>query len=193
MVSFVGWMHDQEKREGDPVGWFARYWRDLDGKPRLSSPASIAKYLEDNQLFQSVNGLTEGYDRTLAEFRAVRAGSPLHPVPDQPQGVQDQLPLESPQEPAQGPAGLAVAQATEAGLAAAQAHAQPHQEIITLTPATGSQLDRIEAKLDRLIIGLGLAVAVEPDDQLAWSQWYEQAVVFATTHGAGWDQAGEGA
>jgi hypothetical protein len=218
MATFVQWLKDQEKREGDPVGWFACYWRDLEDKPRLSSPASIAKHLEDRGLFQSVNGLTEAYDATLAEFRAARAGSPLRPVPGPVPGAQDQMPagaaedaqahqreyervrdsqppagaatfqppLPGAQEPAQGPAGLAVTHATAAGLAAAQARAQPQQEIITLTPASGSQLDRIEAKLDAIMDALGLA---EPDE-LRWPDWYEQAAVYATAHGAGWDEAG---
>jgi hypothetical protein len=190
MVSFVAWMHDQEKREGDPVGWFACYWRDLENKPRLSSPASIAKHLEDRGLFQSVNGLTEAYDRTLAEFRAVRAGSPLQPVPDQLPGVQDQLPLPDAQEPAQGPAGLAVTHAAEAGLAAAQAHAEPQQarvmtrgELAAGAMAEKTAIQRIEAKLDAIMDTLELA---EPDE-LRWPDWYEQAAVYATAHGAGWD------
>lgn len=202
MVSFVSWMKDQEKSEGDPVGWFARFWRDLEGKPRLSSPASIAKYLEDKGLFQATNGLTEAYDATLGAYRAVRAGVVRDAA--QADGVQLPLPEHQPgaAEPERGLAGQAVDRATEAAVAAAQLHAGG----ITSPPGMGSNvvitsgnaalgtsealLAAIYRKLSRIEQFLGL----ETDEdggavpaQLPWSNWYEQAAVYATARGAGWD------
>ena len=209
MVSFVQWMKEQEKREGDPVGWFACYWRDLDGKPRLSSPSSIARYLEDQGLFQSVNGLTEGFDATLAEYRHVREGV----VRSTAQGAGIQLPEHGPQEPAEaqtpGLAGQAVAQATAAGLAAAERHAQRHgitatpddlanRIVVTTGQPEGSPLDQIHwmlnavyRKLERIERAMGLATDEDGGAvpaQLPWSAWYEQAAVYVTARGDGWDQ-----
>jgi len=155
MTSFVQWLHDQEKREGDPVGWFAVFWKNLDGKPRLSSPASIAKYLEDNQLFQDTNGLTEAYDATLSEYRKFRAGI-VHSAASA-EGIQLPLPEHQPGEepPEQGLAGQAVARATEAAVQAAQGRG-----ITISTPVTDgmSQLDHIEAKLDDVMSALAYAL-----------------------------------
>jgi hypothetical protein len=217
MTTFVGWLRDQQKREGDPVGWFANYWDRLEGKPRLSSPASIAKHLEDRGLFQAQHGLTEAYDATLSEYRKIRAGVVKAAAAESgveiPAGmVQDQLPLEQPQEAAQPPgrslAGQAVDRATDAAVQAAQAHGiiTPPQVatggtiLPNRTEITGgrSQLDRIERLLamlcrqqERILMALGLAGDEDGGAvpaQLPWSDWYEQAAVFATAHGPGWDQ-----
>lgn len=202
MVSFVSWMKEQEKREQDPVGWFARYWRDLE-HPRLSSPASIAKWLEDQGLFQSVNGLTEGYDTTLAEYRHVREGV----VRDTAQGAGITLPEHGPQEPAeppgQGLAGQAVAHATQEGLAAAQAQIPLPDLPRRAQTGTGAMLEEIRQSQARcammlgMIMGhLGLAVppdGAELDGDLPWADWHQQAVVYALAHGPDWDQPGEGA
>jgi hypothetical protein len=197
MVSFVAWMKDQEKREGDPVGWFACYWRDLE-HPRLSSPASIAKYLEDQRLFENVNGLTEAYDATLSEYRKVRAGIVQDAA--RADGIQIPLPEHQPGEPVEPGAGQPASlagQAVARATAAAQEAVQRHQVTIT-GQAGGTPVDQVEVmlgiimrKLERIEAAMGLAT--DEDDgalpaQLPWSDWYEQAAVFATAHGPGWDR-----
>lgn len=149
MASFVNWLNEQARRDNDPVGWFARYWRDLPEHPRLSSPASIARHLEDRGLFASTEGLTTAYDAALKEYRTVRS-----------QVVQDVSGVPLPPE-VQDP-GLAVQQATQAGIAAAQAHRVP----------APTQLDRIEAKLDRIMGILGADVTW-PEPVVPGIAWHE--------------------
>lgn len=192
MTTFTQWLEDQRKRE-DAVGWFARYWKDLDGRPRLSSPSSIAQHLEDREApggFRDPaitlsdgstctgNQLRQAYDMTLKEYRDVRAQIVQAAVPGA-QGQQDPLPgMETPQEPAQGLAGQAVARAAAAGLAAAQA-AQDRAIAGQVLAEAGNvplMLQLILAKLERIEEALGLA---EP---LPWDQWYEQAAVYASAH-----------
>lgn len=229
MVSFVGWMKDQEKREQDPVGWFAQFWRDRE-HPRLSSPASIAKWLEDQGLFQSTPGLTEAYDATLAEWRKLRA-QVVHDTAAQagvqlpehsPQFVQEQLPMPGPAE--------AVARATAAGVAAGAAHraGSPGGKILAASGNLSFQaggntealLIHIARSVELIQLALGIArdedggivrfppaVEVrhpdagqarvlttdgppEPIDGAEWAAWYEQAAVFATARGEGWDAEG---
>lgn len=203
MTSFVQWLKDQEKREHDPVGWFATYWRTLEDKPRLSSPASIAKHLEDRHLFESVNGLTEAYDATLSEYRKFRAGVVQGVA--QEAGVQLQLPEHGPQEPAEPPgpglAGQAVAHATQEGLAAAQAQIPLPELPRRAQTGTGAMLEEIRQSQARCAMMLGmimghLGMAVPPDGaelngDLPWAEWHQQAVVYALAHGPDWDQPEE--
>lgn len=170
MATFTQWLKEQEGREGDPVGWFAQFWRDLEGKPRLSAVHSVTKHLEDRNLFQLTPGLTEAHDAALAEYRHQREAV-MRPVPQE-----------------RGLAGQAVDRATEAGLAAAAKHAQPEQvqgelfsaELVSDKP----QLDRIEAKLDEIRAHLGLAVTADriasgpvtmASWSLDWGGWFAQA------------------
>ena len=211
MATFVTWLKDQEKREGDPVGWFARFWRDLEGKPRLSAVASVTKHLEDRHLFEQVHGLTEAHDATLVEYRAHRAGTVRAVAQDA--GVQLPLPEHQPgaEEPPRGLAGQAVDRATAAAQEAAQARGfitadQMQQGVISPAPSvtitggspTAADLASLQMllgaalrKLERIERAMGLAT--DEDDgalpaELPWSAWYEQAAVFATARGEGWDQ-----
>jgi hypothetical protein len=194
MASFVSWLKDQEKRDNDPVGWFACFWRDLEGKPRLSSPASIAKHLEDRDLFQSTQYLTEAYDATLSEYRKVRAGIVQAaaseagvPLPEHQPGTEVQGELEL------GLAGQAVQNATNAAMEAARAH-----KARTEAQAPATQHDRIEAmlgvvlrKLERIERVMGLATDEDESPlpaELPWPDWYEQAAVYAMARGPGWDE-----
>ena len=68
MATYMQWLNGQVKRD-DSVGWFSRYWRDLPDKPRLSSPDSIRKHLEQRELFASQEGLAAAYEATLSEYR----------------------------------------------------------------------------------------------------------------------------
>lgn len=152
MTTFTQWLHDQEKREDDPVGWFARYWRDLDQRPRLSSPASIARHLEDRGLFEAEKPhLQQAYDATLREYRHVR---------DQTVQQVSGVDLSAPQEPLPGMPGVpaapppvspaaAVEQAARAGMAAAAAARAPQ-----------TQLDRIEASLEAIAGGLAAILEI---------------------------------
>jgi hypothetical protein len=76
MTTFVQWLHAQEHRT-DPVGWFSKTWMGIEGKPRLSSPARIGTWLEENGYFSEDAGaqLRDAYDATLAEYRKIRAMS----------------------------------------------------------------------------------------------------------------------
>lgn len=203
MTTFAGWLNDQRKRE-DAVGWFARYWRDLPETPRLSAPSSFASHLEDreshpgqdkagNRLpygFRDPDGgsyVRDAYDATLAEYRNVRAqivqsvaGVP-DDAPEQPAGPENRS------QDVPGPAGQAVARATEAGKAAAAAHdnTSPGVTISSSrnTSYEPSQLDRIEAKLDGIRQHLGLAspaaasfvFAEQPIMSADWAAWFAQA------------------
>lgn len=203
MATFAQWLAEQKDRQ-DAVGWFSRYWKNLDGKPRLSSPSSIASHLEDRQApggfrdpaIQTPDGtvtgdqLRQAYDETLKEYRAVRAqivqaaaaesGVPV------PQGGAEPVSgagaASGPPEPAQavsGPAGEAVQRASAAGVSAAerarQAAAARH--------SVDGDLARIEAKLDLVIKGLDLLCeragidlnAYDPQCTFDWAEWFEQA------------------
>lgn len=170
MTTFVQWLHAQEKREDDPVGWFARYWRDLPQRPRLSSPASIARHLEDRGLFaENAPHLQQAYDATLKEYRHVRdqtaaavGGADLsEPLPGMP-------------EPPQLSPGQVVEQAARAGMAAAEA-----ARARTAPPTgTGDKLDLILRKLEGIERILGLASdedgAVLPAE-IPWGDLYAVA------------------
>ena len=200
MASFVSWLKEQEGREQDPVGWFAVFWRERE-HPRLSSPASIAKWLEDQRLFETTPGLTEAYDATLAEYRKVRA-EVVRDTASQ-AGVQLPLPEHQPgaEEPERGLAGQAVDRATQAAQEAAQAHGIGAGAIIATSGnlmntqraqmGTGAMLELILRKLEGIERVMGLATD-EDDTQLPadlpWSDWYDQAAVYATARGEGWDQ-----
>jgi hypothetical protein len=236
MATFTQWLDEQRDRQ-DAVGWFARYWKNLEGKPRLSSPSSIAQHLEDREAggfrdphipLPEADGswcagdqLREAYDATLKEYRAVRAQivqstAEAAGVPQVTEtwagGEAVSPPLPGMPEP--GPAAQAVQRASAAGLAAAQAHGQPVITENAVTVAKTAQLDRIEAKLDAIMVTLGLAeppdadgsrripgTVLEPRDPAEWLRqaipaitgqdwagWYEQAAVFAAAHGPGWDE-----
>jgi hypothetical protein len=182
MTTFAGWLSEQKDRQ-DAVGWFSRYWKQLDGKPRLSSPSSIGNHLEDRQApggFRdpaidlpdgtTVTGETvrEAYDATLREYRAVRdqivqPASGGEPAPDEP-----------------GPAGAAVQAATQAGVDAVQPppgeRVMSRGELAAGAMRERTAIERIEAKLDAIMITLGLA---EPDP-LDWAAWYAQADLSAS-------------
>jgi hypothetical protein len=194
MTTFVQWLSDQRNRQ-DAVGWFACYWRDLEGKPRLSSPSSIATHLEDREAPGGFKDpaqphLRDAFDATLKEFRDVRA-QVVRPVPDPADeaGEAGKTP--------QGPAGEAVERATAAGLdAAAASRMQAAASIradaggITapgipanyITVSGGSSTEALLAaiyrKLDRIERAMGLAADEDggalPAD-LPWPQWYAEA------------------
>lgn len=71
MATFSSWLSGQISRE-DQVGWVARYWRDLDGKPRLSSPVSIEGHLRQRGLFESQDGLADAWTAVTGEYRQGR-------------------------------------------------------------------------------------------------------------------------
>ena len=172
MTTFVQWLHAQEKREDDPVGWFARYWRDLPQRPRLSSPASIARHLEDRGLFvENAPHLQQAYDATLKEYRHVRdqtvqeAISAAQPLPGMPEPDAESLPS-SP--------GQWVEHAAQAGMAAAAQAARP-----------ATQLDRIEtllAVVSRKLEGIERVLGLASDEdgavlpaELPWGDLYAVA------------------
>jgi hypothetical protein len=67
----------------DETGWFLRYWRDLPDHPRLSSPDSIRKHLEQRGLFTAQEGLSQAFDATIEAYRLSRvdmATRPAQPV-----------------------------------------------------------------------------------------------------------------
>jgi hypothetical protein len=91
MATFRTWLSAQEKRE-DQVGWFACYWRDLEGTPRLSSPSSIGDHLRQRGLFEQQAGLAEAYDAVTEAFRAHRAAEAAGIQPQGQASGQDPLP-----------------------------------------------------------------------------------------------------
>lgn len=199
MATFTQWLTGQTGRN-DPVGEFARYWKDLDRKPRLSSPASIATYLEDLEpggfrdssvSFHHAPTLRAAYDATLKEYRSERAQVA-------------QAVVDSTGSPA-GPSGDSSAEQAAAGLMDAVEQTQQAAQIQAAVPAStagvqpgqpgywSAVIGRVEAKLDQIMTAMGLAYSpastagsIRPDDEGApydgpfeaanWAQWWEQAM-----------------
>lgn len=140
MTTFVQWLHEQEPRQ-DTVGQFATRWFALENRPRISAPASMAKYLETSGLFEQQPTLRDGYDATLKEYRSYRDGQ----QPPLPGMVQD----------AGGGGAVTVVPPAE--------RAKP-DNAYTGWPAAA--LARIEAKLDAIIRHLSPAGFPDTDAQM---------------------------
>ena len=189
MVTYSGWLKEQKART-DAVGWFAKYWFSLEGRPKLSAVSSITEHLESRGLFQSVEHLTEAHDAAMKEYRRMRDGVV--------RSVQEQLPVgnsdtgdpagevrDDPLTP-----GQVVDRATAAGMAAARAH----QTLADLTAGDVGNAQAIllailkDLELIKLALGIARdedgavvrfppAVAVaEAEEDCPWQQWYAEAV-----------------
>jgi hypothetical protein len=147
MVTFSAWLGDQRKRD-DQTGWVAKFWAELDQKPRLSSPASIERHIAERGLFESNAGLREAWDAMMGEYRQqrlVNAAAEGGVTPEQlAAGSAQPLPGMSP--------GEIVAGAAQAGLAAAQAH-DPG-------PVT---LELLDHKLTMIMTALGIKGGLRPE------------------------------
>lgn len=89
MATFQSWLNDQTVRpDSDPVGWLARLWKSHEtDRPRMSSPVSIGRFLEDQadgdeargHVTEAVRAATVAYrDRALAEPMVTRDGTPAN-------------------------------------------------------------------------------------------------------------------
>jgi hypothetical protein len=165
--TYSGWLKEQKGRT-DAVGWFAKYWFSLEGRPKLSAVSSITEHLESRGLFQSVEHLTEAHDAAMHEYREVRAGV-MRPVADNP-GQQDTLPgMETDQPPKEGAFGIPqqspgeiIAAATAAGVEAGKRHSYP------LVDLTAGDIGNSEAILiailkDLELVKLALGIARDED------------------------------
>lgn len=65
VATFSQWLKVQMTRQDD-VGQFARMWEGMDGKPRLSSPTSIWRYLEG---FAEKDQFRPYYEAALTEYQ----------------------------------------------------------------------------------------------------------------------------
>lgn len=65
VATFAQWLKVQQGRQDD-VGQFARMWEAMEGKPRLSSPTSIWRYLEG---YAEKDQMRPFYDAALAEYQ----------------------------------------------------------------------------------------------------------------------------
>ena len=175
MTTFVQWLNKQADRQDDPVGWFARYWRDLPQRPRLSSPASIARHLEDRGLFvENAPHLQQAYDATLKEYRHVRDQVVQEVSGVDPNAAQPPLPGMPEPQPQLG-YGEQVEHATRAGVEAAEAAARPKM----------TQLDRIEtllAVVSRKLEGIERVLGLASDEdgavlpaEIPWGDLYAVA------------------
>jgi hypothetical protein len=201
MGTFVQWLSDQKDRQ-DATGWFARYWKELTPKPRLSSPASILSHLEDreeggfrSEQIEFKDGtctglqLREAFDLTLKEYREVRAQTVEAAAAAD--GVQQpQLPYTD--EGGQSP-GEIVERATQLAVSAGQAHMMPLIDI-TAGDAGNSQAILIAILKDLELIKLALGIARDEDGavvrfppaaglppmDLDWAGWWGQADLTAT-------------
>lgn len=66
MATFAQWLKVQLSRQDD-VGQFARLWETMEGRPRLSSPTGIWKYLEG---FAEKDQMRPFYEAALAEYQS---------------------------------------------------------------------------------------------------------------------------
>jgi hypothetical protein len=187
MPTYSGWLKEQKART-DAVGWFAKYWFSLEGRPKLSAVSSITEHLEQRGLFASVEHLTEAHDAAMKEYREVRAGV-MRPVADN-TGQQDTLPGMEVRDDPLTP-GEIVDRATQAGVAAAKSHSYPLVDLTTGDVGSGQAiLMAILKDLELIKLALGIArdeegavvrfppavTPFEAEEDFPWQQWYVEAV-----------------
>ena len=189
MTTYSGWLKEQKART-DAVGWFAKYWFALEGRPKLSAVSSITEHLESRGLFSSVEHLTEAHDAAMREYRQMRDGV-ARPVPsaDNP-GQQDTLPgMEARDDPLTP--GEIVERATAAGVEAGKKHSYPLVDLTTGDVGSGQAiLMAILKDLELVKLALGIArdedgavvrfppavTPFEDPDTWPWQRIYMEAV-----------------
>lgn len=186
MTTFVQWLNDQRKRQ-DLVGEFATFWHNLKQRPRLSSPVSILKHLDERQLLPQplrasspdgapVPTVQDAYDATLHEYRANR-GELVRAVVDE---AQDPLPG-MPEQPVTA-AGEALARSRaihpSTGIySPAEDEPEPHPGAPATPGVFHARLKRIEHKIDLIMMSLGVQDGYGPPqpDGIDWQQLWDMA------------------